>query len=127
MTLAFHLMLERMINGYILMFICAFIIGIMSAYQVIIISAVADLVPPNLSGISIAVVNMFNMSAGMAFNAAIGGLLDYYWTGELVNGKAIYSDVAYSDALYILPVTLMFGTIILFIIKPSKNKELSKE
>ncbi len=122
MTIAFHLMLEKLIDGYKLMFICAFIIGVMSAYQVIVISLVADLVPPNLNGTAIAVVNMFNMVAGMGFNTAIGSLLDHYWTGEIIGGKRIYSDIAYGDALYILPVTLMFGAIIFFVLKPSDSE-----
>jgi fucose permease len=121
MTVAFHLMLEKVITGYTVMFICAFIIGIMSSYQVIVISTVADLVPPHLNGVAIAVVNMFNMTASMGFNAAIGSLLDHYWTGEIAHGKRIYSDIAYSDALYILPITLMFGAIIFFVLKPSRS------
>lgn len=119
MTAAFHLMLEQMITGYRMMYMITFIIGIMSAYQVIVISSVSELVPANLIGTAIAVVNMFNMVAGMIFNTAIGRLLDNYWTGEIINGKRIYSEVAYSDALYILPVALMFGSIIFFVLKPN--------
>lgn len=125
MTAAFHLMLEKLIVGYKVMYMVTFIIGIMSAYQVIVISSVSELVPANLIGTAIAVVNMFNMVAGMIFNTAIGRLLDNYWTGEIINGKRIYSEVAYSDALYILPVTLMFGAIIFFVLKPN-NFEKSK-
>lgn len=121
MAIIFHLILEKMINGYLLMFVSAFIIGVMSSYQVILMSTVAGMVPVNLGGLAIAVVNMFNMSAGMLFNAFIGGLLDYYWTGEMVDGKRIYSEIAYGDALYILPVTLMFGAIIFFILRPDRE------
>lgn len=119
MTAAFHLVLEQMITGYRMMYMITFIIGIMSAYQVIVISSVSELVPANLIGTAIAVVNMFNMVAGMIFNTAIGRLLDNYWTGEIINGKRIYSEVAYGDALYILPVALMFGSIIFFVLKPN--------
>lgn len=124
MTLAFHMLLENLVKGYSFTFIWAVVIGLASSYQVILLSTVADLVPANLSSTAIAVVNMFNMSAGMAFNAAIGGLLEYYWTGEMLNGKRVYSDVAYADALYILPVTLMFGTIILFVLRSGNSQEV---
>lgn len=123
MTGAFHLMLEQLIVGYRMMYMVAFIIGIMSAYQVIVISSVSELVPANLTGTAIAVVNMFNMGAGMIFNTAIGALLDNYWTGEIINDKRIYSEIAYSDALYILPVTLMFGAIIFFVLKPNNYEK----
>ncbi len=121
MAIVFHLMLEKMIQGYLLIFVSTFIIGVMSSYQVILMSTVAGMVPVNLGGLAIAVVNMFNMAAGMLFNAFIGGLLDYYWTGEMVDGKRLYSEVAYGDALYILPVTLMFGAIVFFILRPEKT------
>jgi hypothetical protein len=96
-------------------------LGIMSAYQVIIIATVAEIVPSNVNGIAIAMVNMINMLAGTAYNTAIGSLLDYYWTGELINGKRIYSEIAYTDALFILPITLMFGAIMFFILKPKQG------
>lgn len=123
MTIAFHLVLEKLVVGYNLMFICMFIVGIMCAYQVIVISTAIDLVPVSLNGITIAVINMFNMTAGMLFNTGIGSLLDYYWTGDFVDGKMAYSDVAYTDALYILPVTCMFGAILFFVLKPSEEKD----
>ena len=120
---AFHIILEELITGYSLMFICTFIIGVMSAYQVIVISMVLDLVPISLNGITVAIVNMFNMAAGMVYNIVIGGLLDYYWTGGIADGKRVYSEVAYTDALYILPVTLMFGVILFFVLRPSEAKQ----
>lgn len=122
MATAFHLILENLITEFSSMLVCTLIIGIMSSYQVIVISSIANLAPPQLSGVAIAVANMFNMAAGTGFNAAIGGLLDLYWTGEITKGKRIYSEIAYSDALYIIPVTLMFGVIIFFIIKPNKSE-----
>jgi len=75
-------------------------------------------VPANVNGIAIAVVNMFNMLAGTAYNVMIGNLLDHYWAGETLHGKRIYSEAAYADALFILPISLMLGTIIFFAIKP---------
>ena len=114
----FYLILEKLVSGYLQMFVGAFIVGIMCAYQVIVISIVSTLVPANVNGIAIAVVNMLNMLAGTAYNLMIGNLLDYYWTGEIMHGKRIYSEIAYADALYILPISLMLGSIIFFAIKP---------
>ncbi len=114
----FYLILNKQVAGYAPMFALTFLIGIMSAYQVLIISTVSSLVPPNVNGVAIATVNMINMIAGTAYNASIGNLLDYYWTGELINGKRLYSEIAYTDALFILPITLMLGAILCFILKP---------
>ena len=86
----FYIILNKKVSGYAPMFILTFLVGIMSAYQVLIISTVSSLVPPNVNGVAIATVNMVNMIAGTAYNASIGNLLDYYWTGDLINGKRIY-------------------------------------
>ena len=118
---AFYLILEKLIDGYMQMFIVTFITGIMCAYQVIVITMVSELVPPHLNGFAVSVVNMFNMLAGTFYNMLIGHLLDSYWTGEMSRGKRVYSAAAYSDALYILPIALMLGAIIFFAIKPRKG------
>lgn len=118
---AFYLILEKLLDGYMQMFIVTFIVGIMSAYQVIVITTASEMVSPHLNGVAVSVVNMFNMLAGTFFNMLIGHLLDSYWTGEMSHGKRIYSAAAYSDALYILPIALMLGAIIFFAIKPRKG------
>jgi MFS family permease len=117
----FYLILEKLVSSYIQIFLCMLVIGIMCAYQVIVISTVTAMLPINVTGMAIAVVNMFNMMAATLYNLSIGSLVDHYWTGEAVNNKRIYSEVAYTDALYILPVTLMIGVIMFFILKPRKG------
>lgn len=121
MSGAFYLILNQIVTGYLQMFALTFTIGIMSAYQVIIISTVAEIVPSNFAAIAIAMVNTGNMLAGTAYNTAIGHLLDYYWTGEMIDGKRVYSEIAYTDALFILPITLMMGAIMFFILKPKNG------
>mgnify|MGYP006079719819 CR=1 FL=1 len=121
MSLVFYLVLNKMVPSYTLMFISMFIIGVMSAYQVIVISLVSGTVAVSVTAMAIAFVNMFNMIAITLYNLGIGRLLDHYWTGEIVHNKRVYSEIAYADALYILPITLMFGVIMFFILKPQKG------
>lgn len=121
MAFVFYFLLNKMIPNYTSMLFSMFIVGVMSAYQVIVISQVSGKVAVNATAISVAFVNMCNMIAITLYNLVIGRLLDHYWTGEILHSKRVYSDIAYTDALYILPVTLMLGVIIFFIIKPRRG------
>jgi predicted MFS family arabinose efflux permease len=121
MALIFYIMLNKMVTNYTLMLFSMFIVGIMSAYQVIVISQISSTVTVNATAMAVAFVNMCNMIAITLYNLTIGRLLDYYWTGEIIHSKRVYSEIAYTDALYILPVTLMLGVIMFFILKPRRG------
>ncbi len=121
MAFVFYFLLNKMIPNYTSMLFSMFIVGVMSAYQVVVISQVSGKVAVNATAITVAFVNMCNMIATTLYNLVIGRLLDHYWTGEILHSKRVYSDIAYTDALYILPVTLMLGVIIFFIIMPRRG------
>ena len=72
-------------------------------------------------GLAIAMANAINMFAAMLYNFFVGKLLDCYWTGDTIYGMRVYSDVAYSDALFILPIALAIGALIFLSVKPKKG------
>jgi fucose permease len=111
MGVIFLIFIYKITLSYNILFILCFIIGIMCAYQVIVFASSTDLVPPSLIGIVISFVNMVNMAAGFAFHYFIGKIMDSNWDGLLVDGIKIYSEIAYNEALFCLPITLFIGAI----------------
>jgi predicted MFS family arabinose efflux permease len=121
MAAAYYVLLNKLVTSYYVIFAITFTVGVMCAYQVIVFATVTDIVPPYLSGIAISLVNMINMAAGSAFHFAVGYSMDSYWTGDFLNGTKTYSAEAYTDSLFILPITLVLGTIGFILIKPKKG------
>lgn len=121
MAAIFYFLLNKQISGYNLTFVLMFMVGVMCAYQVIIFSLITDIVPARESGIAISFVNMINMVAGHAFHWGIGSLFNYHWDGKYLNDMKIYPVIAYSDALYLIPITLVIGTVGFYIARPKRK------
>lgn len=121
MSLTFYLLLNNYIQNYSLLFVMMIFIGIMSAYQVIVFSIISEMISEKAVGLAIAMANAINMFAAMLYNFFVGKLLDCYWTGDTIYGMRVYSDVAYSDALFILPIALAIGALIFLSVKPKKG------
>lgn len=109
-----------------LLYTINFIIGICSAYQVIILSKIASYFPEKLAGIAGAMANMIIMGFGYIFNVSIGRLLDFYWSGTTHQGIRIYDAITYTKAISIIPIASTIAAIgfIAIIITRRNNHEL---
>jgi MFS family permease len=106
-----YLILGENISSYILKGICL-LIGIFSAYQVIIISKISTYVPERLSGIGAAIANMIIMAFGSVFHKIIGVTVDHYWDGKISeSGIRIYDLHAYINGVSVIPLAIVISII----------------
>ena len=86
-----------------------FLVGIMCCYQVIIFATGAELVNPQLLGVTIAFLNCINMLGGSFFHTLMGHIMDLFWTGPQNEGVKIYTLESYEAALIAIPLCSMIG------------------
>lgn len=85
------------------------LIGVMCAYQVLIMYMNSKNAPERLSSVVIAMTNMVIMSFGYVFHYTIGHLMDWAWDGKVVEGIPVYDANAYLVGLSVIPLGLMIG------------------
>jgi predicted MFS family arabinose efflux permease len=93
-----------------------FIVGIFSAYQVVMISKIATFVSEERGGIAAAIANMIIMMFGPLFHKFIGTTLDWQWDGQIVNDIKVYGSEAFINSIYIIPAAIslaVFGFIVM--------------
>ncbi len=86
-----------------------FLVGILSAYQVLVMHINSMRVDSKYSGIVTAVTNMVIMSFGYVFHHLIGRIMNTYWAGENVDGIRVYPIEAYDNGLMIIPLGLFLA------------------
>ncbi len=87
-----------------------FIYGVCCSVEIVVFAIGRENSPENLSGSAVACINMLVMVSGMLLQPIVGGLLDYFWLGEMVDDIPYYSVQAYQYALAILPIGLILAT-----------------
>lgn len=93
--------------------------GLFYTFKTLSFASICDIMPRNLSGISIAFVNMIVMSTGIVFHPLIGHMIDYHWTGTIVDGMSLYSIDDYRFGLAAIPVSVLLAVIVLTFIRES--------
>ncbi len=91
-------------------YICI-IIGVFSAYQVVILAKIATFVSEERSGIAGAVANMIIMAFGWFFHNSIGLTLDSMWDGGMSKGVRQYSTDAFIKSITIIPTAIIVAII----------------
>jgi len=92
---------------------CAcFIIGIFSAYQIVIISKIVTFVSEERSGLAGSVANMIVMTFGLLFHKSIGVSLEVLGSGgSMVNEIKTYSSYAYTASISIIPIAIAIAVV----------------
>ena len=75
-----------------------------------------------ISGTAVAFANFVIMMGGFIFQPVVGKLLDYGWTGTMVNGVRTYTNGDYTMALSILPIGLLIAGFLTFLLKETYQK-----
>ena len=86
-------------------------VGVLCAYQIIVIYKATTYVPERLAAVTNALANMIIMSFGYFFHATIGGMMTFLWTGEMVADRPWYSPQVYAYSLSVIPVTLVVAAV----------------
>jgi len=85
------------------------LVGVLSAYQVLVMHINSLRVDAKYSGIVTALTNMIIMSFGYVFHHFIGRIMNTYWAGETVDGIRVYPVDAYDNGLMIIPFALFLA------------------
>ncbi|MCW8449643.1 MFS transporter [Legionella quinlivanii] len=101
-----------------------FVIGVLCCYQVIIFSAGADLVKPELLGVSVAFLNCINMLGGSFFHTVIGQLMEKESITQA--GKTVYNLATFQSSLSIIPLCALLGVVLVAVLayKASRADQL---
>ncbi len=89
--------------------ILTFCLGLFSSGQSICFAVAREISPHHFSATALAVTNMLVMMGSVILQPLIGMLLDYNWSGELLNGARVYSAHNYQHAMLILPLGLLIA------------------
>ena len=110
MVLCFVYLLSGVASINNLDYICI-IIGIFSAYQVVILAKIATFVSEERSGMAGAVANMIIMAFGWFFHNSIGLTLDGSWDGVISDGVKQYNNDAFIESISIIPTAMIVAII----------------
>ncbi|CDZ75756.1 putative MFS-type transporter YhjX [Legionella massiliensis] len=101
--------------------ILLFLYGVFSATEIIVFIMAKENSGAKLSGTVFAAVNMIVTLGGVVFQPLVGKLLDTFGDSGIVAGEHIYTVVDYQLALSILPISLLFVTILAFFMKDFRS------
>jgi predicted MFS family arabinose efflux permease len=96
------------------------LIGILCAYQILVIYKASTYGPPRLTSLATAVANMIIMLFGYVFHTTIGRSMDFFWDGHTGAGAPLYSPQTFKWGLCVIPLGLFIAAIGFFMIKIKK-------
>lgn len=105
--------------SYPYMYFIIFMAGFVTAGQVLSFSWVNDYCGERYIGLGIGFCNALTMVSGIIFQPLLGYILDFFWEGQLIDGVRIYSVIAYSKAILLIPFCFVLGYFALSGIKES--------
>ncbi|MDF2965403.1 MAG: Arabinose efflux permease [Rickettsiaceae bacterium] len=96
-------------NNYLL-YIISLLIGLFSAYQVVVFSIVSKTSENHLVGLMSSLLNMLIMSFGFVFHFAIGNIFEKLFEPIARGDTEVYSVTAYNSAFSIIVIGLIIGS-----------------
>jgi MFS family permease len=109
--------------SYTNLVILLILIGFFCGAEMLCFTAALRHTNPNISGLTIGVVNTLNMLSGAVMQQIIGNYLDFTWQGKLDSqGLRIYNITEFIEAFSILVVIITICTATAFLTLKKKNK-----
>ncbi len=99
-------------------------IGASSASMVICYALAREHSPREASGAAVGFINMATVGSGALLQPLIGGLLDRFWDGAVIDGVRHYSLAAYDDALVTLPICAVIAFIAVWFIRETHGRTM---
>lgn len=116
MALIFLLLMTTNVYHPVMLSVVFFVLGILCCYQVPVFALGANIVSPNVLGVTIAFLNCINMLGGSFFHTIIGKIMDCCHTGNFSSdGIKIYDLVSYQYALSVIPISACIGVLLIAI------------
>lgn len=101
------------INNMFISFTIVFVIGVLTAAEVLVFTCAKNNESEQNSGTAIAFANALVMLAGSIFQPVLGMMLDFFWTNNLsIDGIRIYDVYTYQKAMLTLPLCLIIAFIL---------------
>jgi len=112
-----------LINMFILLFFAGFFCG----WQILNFAAAKEINPSEYSGTTMGFMNALTMVSAPIFQTLLGRLIDVFEEGKIgFNGVKIYSETAYQNALYAIPISLLLAWIVLRFVRETHPAHTSK-
>jgi len=106
---------------YIIVCLMFFLFGAFSSVQILSFVIAKDISPYHSVGTSIAFVNAITMLGGMFFQRGLGEILDWSWSGKIVNKIPFYSLHDYKIAISVIPISVGLAFFISFLLKKDQK------
>lgn len=94
-----------------------FLFGVSYGAQAIVFAVGREISPGYAAATAIAVTNMFVMLSGSIFETTVGEFLKLGWNHTMKNHVPDYSGLDFAHALTVIPVALLVGVLLIFILK----------
>jgi hypothetical protein len=99
-----------------------FSFGLFSSVQILVFSVCHENTSIKITATAVALTNTFVMMGGNLFQPIIGKLLDFHWTGGMVDGVRVYSSEAYQFAFSVMPIGILLAIFLLFFLRETHAK-----
>lgn len=105
-----------------LLHLLLFLFGLFSSCEVLCFAVSSENNPKHLVATASAFTNSLVMFSGIIFQPLVGKILDIFWSGQTLNSNRVYSVTDYQLALTILPLTLLLGFVLAFLLRETSEK-----
>ena len=89
-----------------------FLLGFFSGSQVLSYAVVVEVNPPHLTATAESQAATLIMSAGAIFQPIFALVLEHHWDGKVIGSLKYYPNIAYHDAMFLLPITLALSLLL---------------
>ncbi|MBT3387065.1 MAG: MFS transporter [Desulfobacula sp.] len=124
-ALGWSLILFRESLSFFQLIMALFVTGFFSGCIIISFAFVMESVPLSLSGTAAGLTNMGVMMGPMLLQPFVGRILDYHWTGQMVQGVRIYSLDAYEFGFIPMMVWIIVSVLLLFFTKETNCRQMA--
>lgn len=100
-----------------MLYVLFFIAGFTYTAKCLSFASICEIMPLNMSAVSVAFVNMVVMTTGIIFLPLMGALIDWHWDGTMLNGIPLYEASDYTFALLLLPISLLISFVLTLFMK----------
>jgi MFS family permease len=94
-----------------------FLFGITCGSHPLVFSLSREKNPEQISGTATATTNFFIMLGGVLFQPFMGKILDWHWSGKILEGIRVYTLADYKFALAVVPIGLALSCVLTLLIK----------
>ncbi len=102
--------------------LCLFL-GIGASGQILSFALIKDIVKPVITATAVGFNNMAVVIGGALFQPLVGYLISKFWDGKIENGVPLYSTLAYTKALSIVPFCFLLALTACLFIKETYCKQ----